>query len=106
MLLFFREEREWILKSNIIDLKFWIEPIGSKELHKIVNNEYFSIIRNLYLPAYLGGGTFCLHTSCLLKIGFNEYIILEYGLFYMLNLWNNYLFLFLSKVLSLYLVFI
>ena len=74
-----REEREWILNSNIIDLKIGIEPIGSKELHKIVNNEYFPAIRNFYLPAYLGGGTFSHHASCLIKIGFNEYIILEYG---------------------------
>ena len=74
-----REEREMILNSIIQDIKIGIEPIGFKEIHKIVNNEYISRIRNFFLPAYLGGGTFCHHLSCLLKIGFNEYIILEYG---------------------------
>ena len=77
-----RDEREKILNSKIEGITIGIEPIGPKTAHKIVNNKVVSRIRNFCLPAYLGGGTFCHHLSCLLRIEVNEYIILEYGGYY------------------------
>ena len=78
-------ERIRILNSQIEEIEIGIEPIGSKAMHKIVNNKFIGTIRKLALPTYLGGGTFCHHLSCLLKIrggglfGTEEKIILEYG---------------------------
>ena len=78
-------ERFRILNSQIEEIEIGIEPIGNQTMHKIVNNKFIGTIRKLALPTYLGGGTFCHHLSCLLKIrgrglfGTEENIILEYG---------------------------
>ena len=78
-------ERSRILNSQIEGIEIGIEPIGSKAMHKIVNNKFVGTIRKFALPTYFGGGTFCHHLSCLLKIrerglfGTEEHIILEYG---------------------------
>ena len=77
-------ERNRILNSQIEEIKIGIEPIGSKGMHKVINNKVIGTWRKLALPAYFGGGTFSHHLSCLLKIRGGlfeneEYIILEYG---------------------------
>ena len=78
-------ERVSILNSQIEGIEIGIEPIGSRAMHKIVNNKFIGTLRKFALPTYLGGGTFCHHLSCLLKIrerglfGTEEHIILEYG---------------------------
>ena len=79
-------ERDMILNSQIEGIILGIEPIGSLAMHKIVNNKYIGTIRKLTLPTYLGGGNFCYHLSCLIKIrgqglfGFEKNnIILEFG---------------------------
>ena len=74
-------ERNKLLNSKIIEINIGIEPIGPKIGHFLTNN-FIVNQRKVWLPSHLGGGTFCHHLSCLLKLSNSESLILEFGGYY------------------------
>ena len=73
-------ERRELLNDTIEKIIIGIEPIGTNIGHWI--SHYGKGIR-LFLPTYLGGGSFVYHLSCLLTLRqTKETVIVEFGVYY------------------------